>query len=118
MKKRDQVYALLGQGLRPKQIAVEMGISQHAVYHHMASMRDRPDGRDLRVLRKPKARPQSAAKRELAVQGKRWGKGRDEFFRALGSSDVAIALIDDTPPDMTVTEYIAKIVLDVYVEDA
>ena len=116
--KRDQVYALLEQGLRPKQIAAVMGISQHAVYHHMAYMRanPEPEGRDLSVLRAPLADPQSVARSEMVAQGKRWGKGRGEFFRALGSREAAIALIDDTPDGMTVVEYVAKIVLDVYAD--
>jgi len=117
--KRDQVYELLEQGLRPKQVAAKMGISQHAVYHHMAYMRDNPKkGRDPRVLRKPSAKTESVGKFEIAAQGKRWGKGRNEFFRALGSNEAAIALVSDTPEGMTVVEYVAKIVLDVYVEDA
>ena len=116
--KRDQVYELLGQGLRPKQVAAKMGISQHAVYHHMAYMRDNPKGRDPRVLRKPPAKTESVGKFEIAAQGKRWGKGRNEFFRALGSNEAAVALIDDTPDGMTVLEWVAKIVLDVYAEDA
>lgn len=116
--KRDRVYQLLEQGLRPKQVAAEMGISRHAVYHHMAYMRDNPKGRDPRVLRKPVAKTQSVGKFEIAAQGKRWGKGRNEFFRALGSNEAAIALIDDTPDGMTVLEWVAKIVLDVYAEDA
>lgn len=116
--KRDQVYALLEEGLRPKQVAAAMGISQHAVYHHMAYMRDNPKGRDPRVLRKPSAKTESVGKFEIAAQGKRWGKGRNEFFRALGSNEAAIALVSDTPEDMTVLEWVAKIVLDVYADDA
>ena len=116
--KRDRVYQLLEHGLRPKQVAAEMGISRHAVYHHMTYMRDNPKGRDPRLLRKPSAKTESVGKFEIAAQGKRWGKGRNEFFRALGSNEAAIALINDTPDGMTVLEWVAKIVLDVYVEDA
>lgn len=115
--KREEVYRLLVEGKSAQEIADEMGISKQSVHHHIASMRANPRGRDQRVLayREPKCLPYYAdrlARERGIVLGP-----RDDFYYGLGNYRIVQRLVDETPDGMTVMEYAAKLIVDVFAED-
>jgi len=115
--KREEVYQHLLEGKTPQQIADSMGISKHAVHHHIRSMRANPQGRDKSVLRyrQPKSLLYIASK-AVEATGKRKGR-MNEFFQGLVDQRTVMRLCHETPRGMTVMEYAAKLVVDVYAED-
>jgi len=115
--KREEVYQHLLEGKTPQQIADSMGISKHAVHHHIRSMRANPKDRDKSVLRyrQPKSLPYIASK-AVEATGKRKGS-MNEFFQGLVDQRTVVRLCHETPRGMTVMEYAAKLVVDVYAED-
>jgi len=115
--KREEVYRLLVEGKSAQEIADEMGISKQSVHHHITSMRANPRGRDPRVLahREPKCLPYYAdrlARERGIVLGP-----RDDFHYGLGNYRIVQRLVDETPDGMTVMEYAAKLIVDVFAED-
>jgi DNA-binding CsgD family transcriptional regulator len=115
--KRGEVYRLLVEGKYAQEIADEMGISKQSVHHHIASMRANPNGRDPRVLayREPKCLPYYA-ERLARERGILLGP-RDDFHYGLGNYRIVQRLVDETPDGMTVMEYAAKLIVDVFAED-
>jgi DNA-binding CsgD family transcriptional regulator len=115
--KREEVYRLLVEGKSAQEIADEMGISKQSVHHHITSMRANPRGRDPRVLahREPKCLPYYA-ERLARERGILLGP-RDDFHYGLGNYRIVQRLVDETPDGMTVMEYAAKLVVDVFAED-
>jgi DNA-binding CsgD family transcriptional regulator len=115
--KREEVYRLLVEGKSAQEIADEMGISKQSVHHHITSMRANPRGRDPRVLahREPKCLPYYA-ERLARERGILLGP-RDDFHYGLGNYRIVQRLIDETPDGMTVMEYAAKLIVDVFAED-
>jgi DNA-binding CsgD family transcriptional regulator len=115
--KREEVYRLLVEGKSAQEIADEMGISKQSVHHHITSMRANPRGRDPRVLahREPKCLPHYA-ERLARERGILLGP-RDDFHYGLGNYRIVQRLIDETPDGMTVMEYAAKLIVDVFAED-
>ena len=116
--KREEVYRLLVEGKSAQEIADEMGISKQSVHHHITSMRANPRGRDKRVLahREPKCLPYYAD-RLARERGITLGP-RDDFSYGLGDYRIVQRLVDETPDGMTVMEYAAKLIVDVFAEDA
>lgn len=114
--KREEVYQHLLENRSPQEIADLMGISKHAVHHHIRSMRANPKDRDQSVLRyrQPKSLRHVASRAVNAI-GKRKG-GINEFFQGLIDQRTVVRLCHETPRGMTVMEYAAKLVLDVYAE--
>jgi DNA-binding CsgD family transcriptional regulator len=115
--KREEVYRLLVEGKSAQEIADEMGISKQSVHHHITSMRANPRGRDPRVLahREPKCLPYYA-ERLARERGIVLGP-RDDFHYGLGNYRIVQRLVDETPDGMTVMEYAAKLIVDVFAED-
>ena len=115
--KREEVYRLLVEGKSAQEIADEMGISKQSVHHHITSMRANPRGRDPRVLahREPKCLPYYA-ERLARERGILLGP-RDDFHHGLGNYRIVQRLVDETPDGMTVMEYAAKLIVDVFAED-
>lgn len=116
-QKREEVYRLLVEGKTPQEIADSMGIGKHSVHHHIKSLRANPRGRDPRVLkyREPKCLPHVA---DRAARDRGLKKGRTEdFFYGLGDHRIVHRLVDETPAGMTLLEYAAKIIVDVYAEE-
>ncbi len=115
--KREEVYRLLVEGKSAQEIADEMGISKQSVHHHITSMRANPRGRDPRVLahREPKCLPYYA-ERLARERGILLGP-RDDFHYGLGNYRIVQRLVDETPDGMTVMEYAAKLIVDVFAED-
>ena len=115
-EKREAVYQHLLDGKSPQEIANLMGITAHGVHHHIRSMRANPKDRDQSVLcyRKPKSMRHIASRTVNAI-GKRKG-GINEFFQGIGDQRTVMRLCYETPRDMTVMEYAAKMVLDVYAD--
>ena len=115
--KREEVYQHLLESKTPQQISDSMGISKHAVHHHIRSMRANPQDRDRSVLRyrQPKSLLYIASK---AVEATGKQKGRmNEFFQGLVDQRTVMRLCHETPRGMTVMEYAAKLVVDVFAED-
>jgi DNA-binding CsgD family transcriptional regulator len=112
--KREEVYRLLVEGKTAQEIADEMGISKQSVHHHITSMRANPRGRDKRVLahREPKCLPYYA-ERLARERGITLGP-RDDFHYGLGNYRIVQRLVDETPDGMTVMEYAAKLIVDVF----
>jgi predicted ArsR family transcriptional regulator len=116
-EKREAVYQHLLEGKTPQQISDSMGISKHAVHHHIRSMRANPRDRDRSVLRyrQPKSLLYIASK---AVEATGKQKGRmNEFFQGLVDQRTVMRLCHETPRGMTVMEYAAKLVVDAFAED-
>ena len=116
MMKRDQVYELMSQGLRVKEVAETMGLTPHAVYHHVKALRSNPRGRDVSILRQRQTKLPYIAKVEMGRSKVNWGQSPD-FFNALGSADTLRRLIDDCPATMTICEFLAAFVVDAYAEE-
>ena len=115
-EKREAVYQHLLEGKSPQQISDSMGISKHAVHHHIRSMRANPKDRDRSVLsyRQPKSLLYIASK-AVEATGKRKGR-MNEFFQGLVDQRTVVRLCNETPSGMTVMEYAAKMVVDAYAE--
>ena len=115
-EKREAVYQHLLDGKSPQEIARLMGITTHGVHHHIRSMRANPKDRDQSVLcyRKPKSMRHIASRTVNAI-GKRKG-GINEFFQGIGDQRTVMRLCYETPRDMTVMEYAAKLIVDVFAE--
>ena len=116
-EKREAVYRHLLEGKTPQQISDSMGISKHAAHHHIRSMRANPQDRDRSVLRY--RQPTSLlyiASKSVEATGKQKGS-MNEFFRGLVDQRTVVRLCHETPRGMTVMEYAAKLVVDVYAED-
>ena len=114
--KRDQVYELMAQGMSVKEVAGAMGLTTHAVHHHVKSLRENPKGRDTSVLRRRQVNLPYVAKVEMGRSKVIWGQSSD-FFNALGSTNTLRRLIDDCPAGMTICEWIAAFVVDAYAEE-
>ena len=115
--KREEVYQHLLEGKTPQQISDSMGISKHAVHHHIRSMRANPQERDRSALRyrQPKSLLHIASK-AVEATGKKKGS-MNEFFQGLVEQRTVVRLCYETPRDMTVMEYAAKMVVDAFAED-
>ena len=114
--KRDQVYELMAQGMSVREVAGAMGLTTHAVHHHVKSLRENPKGRDTSVLRRRQVNLPYVAKVEMRHAKLVWGQSSD-FFNALGSERILRKLIDDCPAGMNVCEWIAAFVVDAYAEE-
>ena len=114
--KRDQVYELMAQGMSVKDVAGAMGLTTHAVHHHVKALRENPKGRDVSILRQRKTNLPYIAKVEMGRSKVIWGQSSD-FFNALGSAKTLRRLIDDCPAGMTICEWIAAFVVDAYAEE-
>lgn len=115
--KREEVYQHLLEGKTPQQISDYMGISKHAVHHHIRSMRANPQDRDSSVLRYrlPKSLLHIASK-AVEATGKKKGS-MSEFFQGLVDQRIVMRLCHETPRGMTVMEYAAKMVVDAFADD-